>query len=179
MICGLIWFQQKSLNQYNQQGVNQTSQIQNPSRAFKGSELILCIKCYTEGNMPNILSPNDFQRADLLTKLNSNAPKNANISNWGQEETLRLLELVAKNNDNWTEVEKHFPNRTREEIILHYLQLPIKNITSITISDTNDDINDDRTPLEKIADNQLNVFSDYSNPLFQHVNLLYDPFIFF
>ena len=170
MICGLIWFQQKSLNHYSQQGLNQESQIQNLSRSSRGSELILCIKCYTEGNMPNILSPNDFQRVDLLTKLNSNAPKNVNVSNWGQEETLRLLELVAKNNDNWNEIEKHFPSRTQEEIILHYLQLPIKNITSINISETNDDLNDDRTPLEKIADNQLNVFSDYSNPLLQHVN---------
>ena len=169
MICGLIWFQQKPLNQYGQQELNQPSQIQNPSRSLRGSELILCIKCYTEGNMPNILSPNDFQRVDLLTKLNSSTAKNVNTSNWGQEETLKLLDLIAKSNDNWNEIEKHFPNRTQEEIILHYLQLPIKNITSISISEIHDNKNDVRTPLEKIADNQLNVFSDYSNPLLQHV----------
>ena len=169
MICGLIWFQQKPLNQYGQQEVNQASQIQNPSRSLRGSELILCIKCYTEGNMPNVLSPHDFQRVDLLTKLNSSTSKTVNTSNWGPEETLRLLELIAKSNDNWNEIEKHFPNRTQEEIILHYLQLPIKNITSINISETNDENEDARTPIEKIADNQLNAFSDYSNPLLQHV----------
>jgi SWI/SNF related-matrix-associated actin-dependent regulator of chromatin subfamily C len=172
MICGLIWFQQKTLSQYQVSGAanGQPSPIsQSKLSQPKGSELILCIKCYTEGNMPNILSPNDFQRVDLLTRLNSNISKNQVQSTWNQEETLRLLELIGKHQDNWHEVEKHFPNKTREEIILHYMQLPIKNITSINIAETNEDKIDDRTPLEKLADTNLSVFSDYSNPLLQHV----------
>lgn len=61
-------------------------------------------------------------------------------------------------------------SRTKEEIILHFLQLPLKNVTSVHLLNENlDDANDGRMPVEVLADQEPNVFSDYSNPLLQHV----------
>jgi len=140
-----------------------------PKSGARGNELVLCIKCYTEGNIPNILSPNDFYKVDLLNKLNSGAAKTSTTAVWTQEETLKLLELIQKYPDNWNDIQKYFPNKTREEIILHYMQLPVKNVTSINILDIGDDRAEELTPPEKLADNPPTVFSDYSNPILQHV----------
>ena len=79
IICGLVWFQQKP-----------------PVTTLKATEIpemILCIKCYTDGNFPNILSANDFIKCDLLSKLASNESQPSNRQSWTTEETNRLLDL--------------------------------------------------------------------------------------
>jgi hypothetical protein len=87
----LVWFQQKP-----------------PITNVKTNEIpemVLCIKCYAEGNYPTVLSANDFNKCDLLGKLNPSASGDANggpaRSNWTSEETAKLLELISKNQDNW------------------------------------------------------------------------------
>jgi hypothetical protein len=69
------------------------------------------------------------------------------------------------------EIEKQLgTGRSKEEIILHFLQLPLKNVSSIHLLNENvDETNDGRMPVEVLADQEPNVFSDYSNPLLQHV----------
>lgn len=66
--------------------------------------MVLCIKCYTEGNFPTILSANDFIKCDLLNKLNPSSSEGSNIqkNTWSPEETSKLLDLIGKNQDNWT-----------------------------------------------------------------------------
>lgn len=156
------------MNMYQNFPNDQNQQQQSlPLNITKGGELVLCVKCFTEGNIPNILSTQDFVKVDLISRLHSGQPVKGQIT-WSQEETLRLLDLISKHNDNWAEIEVMFPNRTKEDIILHFLQLPAKNITSINLLDTNDQ-HDDRLPVEKIADDQISCLSDYSNPLLQHV----------
>lgn len=144
-------------------------QQQLPASITRGGELVLCIKCFTDGNIPNILSTQDFMKVDLITRLHSGQPVKGQ-STWSQEDTLRLLDLIVKHNDNWAEIEANFQNHTKEDIILHFLQLPAKNITSINLLEANDQP-DDRLPAEKIVDNQVSCLSDYSNPLLQHVNI--------
>lgn len=193
MICGMIWYQQKSPQQYQNQAntndpsqpsstpqgrpgspsqQNQTQQGQptTPKGSSKGTELVLCLKCYNDGNIPNILSSNDFFRVDLLSKgAQVSSGKPLTLSSWNQEDTLKLLEFIQKFGDNWTDVQKYFPNKTKEEIILHYLQLPVKSVTAINIIDIGEDRAEELTPPEKIAENPPTVFSDYSNPILQHV----------
>lgn len=63
-------------------------------------------------------------------------------------------------------------HRSREEIILHFLQLPLKNITSVHVFDQDDAENKNtlnRYSIEKLAQDEPSVFADYSNPLLQHV----------
>lgn len=66
--------------------------------------------------------------------------------------------------------------RSREEIILHFLQLPLKNIMSVHLYDQQNnalDHQDDslvgKFGVEQLAMEEPSVFSDYSNPLLQHV----------
>jgi hypothetical protein len=187
MICGMVWYQQKGQQQYQ---TSTTPDPQNPTadpnqltqtlpqKGPKVNELALCIKCYTDGNIPNIFSPNDFYKVDLLNKINPNSTKLPTAPTWNQEETLKLLELIQKYPDNWNDIQKYFPNKTREEIILHYMQLPVKNVTSLNILDIGDDRAEELTPPEKLAENPPTVFSDYSNPILQHVNLNFKVLIF-
>lgn len=134
-----------------------------------GKEFSLCIKCFTDGKFPNILSSEDFIRVDLLSKFNTNSTKAAAGSTWSQEETLKLLDMIQKHNENWNDIQKYFPNKTKEDIILHYLQLPVKNVTGINIIDIGDDKAEELTPPEKIAEEPPTVFSDHSNPILQHM----------
>lgn len=159
IICGLVWFQQKP-----PVTTSKTTEI---------PEMVLCIKCYTEGNFPNILSANDFIKCDLLSKLSANEPQ-PNRANWTTEETSRLLDLIIKNQDNWPEIEKQMGGtRTKEEIILHFLQLPMKNISSVHFLFENEEENPQNHngfPIENLLENaEPTVFSDFSNPLLQHV----------
>ena len=56
VVCGLVWFQQKIFDQ----------------RIDNTPEMVLCVKCFTEKNFPDILSEKDFIKMDLYKKLMSN-----------------------------------------------------------------------------------------------------------
>ena len=137
--------------------------------------MVACIKCYVECQYPSILSPNDFIKCDLLQKLSSpDVSSKLSKSPWSSDETNRMLDLVAKHQENWHEIERNMPNRTREEIILHFLQLPLKNISSVSLLEDEDPLSaNNKFPIEKIAQYEPSVFSDYSNPLIQHVKRAY------
>ncbi|EAR84927.1 SWIRM domain protein (macronuclear) [Tetrahymena thermophila SB210] len=151
VICGLVWFQQKQVQE------NQPC-------------MVLCIKCYTEGNYPSFLSDRDFEKSDLINKLSSNDSKqNLSQRPWTPQETHKLLEKIEEYKENWDEIVKSLDGRTREEIILHFLRLPLKNISQVRLFENEDDNNIGRQPYEEIADDEPTVFSDFSNPLIQHI----------
>lgn len=70
-----------------------------------------------------------------------------------------------------TEIEKQLgTGRTKEEIILHFLQLPLKNISSVQLLFEGSEENvEGKLPIEIVSETEPTVFSDYSNPLLQHV----------
>ena len=167
LICGVVWFQQQSPSANQKKGAEEATEL--PQNVVKGGTLVLCVKCYADGNIPNILSTQDFTKIDLITKLNSSSSRPVKgQNNWSQEETLRLLDLISKFNDDWNEIQRHYPSRTKEDLILHFLQMPAKNVTSISLMEANDQIDDKRTT-EKTTDPNISCLSDYSNPLLQHV----------
>ncbi len=56
-------------------------------------------------------------------------------------------------------------NRSKEDIILHFLQIPLKSITSaISIFEKEDD-DENKKPIIDSTLIEPNVFTDYSNPL--------------
>jgi SWI/SNF related-matrix-associated actin-dependent regulator of chromatin subfamily C len=48
-------------------------------------------------------------------------------SDWTDEETLRLFDAISKYKDNWTAIAAHVKTRTKEECIMHFIQLPIED----------------------------------------------------
>ncbi|EGR31581.1 swi snf and rsc complex subunit ssr2, putative [Ichthyophthirius multifiliis] len=156
IICGFVWFQQKQI-QENYPG------------------MILCVKCYTDNNYPNILSDKDFDKHDIINKLQQqqqmqNSELKQTSKPWTNEETYKLLELIDQHQDNWDTIMQSISNRSREEIILHFLKLPIQNITKVNLfqNDSNQQ-KIGKYPYETICEEDPNIFSDYSNPIIQHV----------
>jgi SWI/SNF related-matrix-associated actin-dependent regulator of chromatin subfamily C len=151
-ICGIVWYQQKN------------------AATTPGPETIVCLTCYATGNLPNLLTQADFQKVDLLSKLTS-SQRPPNMSPWMPEETMRLLDVVQRHPDNWDEIQRSFPSKNIDEIILHYLQLPVKNINqanhiSALISDLKES-----SSLERFTNLSAEIFDNSSNPLFNSMGV--------
>ena len=133
-----------------------------------GPEAIICLTCYTTGNLPNLLTQADFQKVDVLTKLTS-SQRPPNMSTWMPEETMRLLDVVQRYPDNWDEIQRSFPSKNIDDIILHYLQLPVKNINQANqISTAIRDLKASSS-LERFTNLSAEIFDNSSNPLFNSV----------
>jgi len=158
-ICGLVWYQQKNIPaQQNPQSATSPYGLGMNQGQSQG-EIILCLKCFAEGNIPQNLTQGDFYKLDLLSKFASNYGKGPITSSWTQEETIKLLDVISRNQNNWQEVQRYFPTRSLEDIIHHYLQLPVKNIkTTNAISSIKED--EDLTSLERIANSIADQSSD-------------------
>lgn len=64
---------------------------------------------------------------------------------WSDNDIIKLVELVNKHGDNWDEIAKEFNGkRTREDCILQFLILPIKENVNLKIYDVN--ANDIKNP---------------------------------
>ena len=75
-----------------------------------------------------------------MSKLTTYDPSKQPSKPWSTEETTKLLDLIEKHKENWDEIVINLASsRTREEIILHFLQLPLKNITNIKIFENGED----------------------------------------
>ena len=135
--------------------------------------MTLCIKCYTEGNYPAFLSDKDFEKMDLINKISSSdAGKLASTKKpWTAEETHRLLEKIEEHKDKWDEILKAMPGRSREEIILHFLRLPLRNISQVRLFENEEEGAGEKFAYEQVAEDEPTVFSDFSNPLMQHVRI--------
>lgn len=103
IICGLVWFQQKSV----------------PDKLMS-----LCVKCYTNGNFPPILSADDFERntlesqfekTNILDKIGKGDVNKSHLLKqrvkFSTEETLHLLQEINDNpNLHWEELCHHMNN---------------------------------------------------------------------
>jgi len=165
-ICGLVWYQKKAqLGQQDSQSATSPYGIGINQNHPQPVETVLCLDCYKEGNLPQATQLSDFYKVDLLSKFTANFGKNPTPSSWTQEETIKLLDIISMSQDNWQEVQRYFPNKSLDDIILHYLQLPVKNIKATKpISQINE--NENLTSIE-VMSNLLEVDqSNESHPLF-------------
>ncbi|KAI9240281.1 MAG: hypothetical protein BYD32DRAFT_408746 [Podila humilis] len=89
--------------------------------SIKTKNFELCSNCYLEGRFPSAMSSGDFLR------LNAQHFKHASEDTWTDQETLLLLEGLEQFDDDWNLVADHVGTRSREQCILHFLQLPIED----------------------------------------------------
>lgn len=97
----------------------------------------ICPNCFLEGRFPSSHFSGDFvkihERTESATKFQqSNASTTTHAlseySSWAEEEELLLLEALEMwDDDDWTKVAEHVKTRTKEQCILHFLQLPIED----------------------------------------------------
>ncbi|KAF9096848.1 hypothetical protein BGX23_010296 [Mortierella sp. AD031] len=89
--------------------------------SVKTKNFELCSNCYLEGRFPTTMSSGDFIR------LNAQHFKHATEDTWTDQETLLLLEGLEMYDEDWNLVAEHVGTRSREQCILHFLQLPIED----------------------------------------------------
>ncbi|KAF9108010.1 hypothetical protein BGX27_008501, partial [Mortierella sp. AM989] len=89
--------------------------------SIKTKNFELCSNCYTEGRFPSTMTSGDFIR------LNAQHFKHATDDQWTDQETLLLLEGLEMFDEDWNQVAEHVGTRSREQCILHFLQLPIED----------------------------------------------------
>ncbi|KAF8930298.1 hypothetical protein BGZ58_008332 [Dissophora ornata] len=89
--------------------------------SIKTKNFELCSNCYLEGRFPSTMSSGDFIR------LNAQHFKQATDDAWSDQETLLLLEGLEMFDEDWNQVADHVGTRSREQCILHFLQLPIED----------------------------------------------------
>ncbi|KAF9905397.1 hypothetical protein EC991_001692 [Linnemannia zychae] len=89
--------------------------------SVKTKNFELCSNCYLEGRFPSTMSSGDFIR------LNAQHFKHATDDTWTDQETLLLLEGLEMFDEDWNSVAEHVGTRSREQCILHFLQLPIED----------------------------------------------------
>lgn len=68
--CGIVWFQhRRSLSTKEISKIMKNVNTKNPPLSTTEYEIVLCIKCYSEGNFPIILSSNDFSKMTIEERL--------------------------------------------------------------------------------------------------------------
>ncbi|CAG8613072.1 2481_t:CDS:2, partial [Paraglomus occultum] len=87
---------------------------------LKSKNFELCPNCYLDGRFPSDMFSGDFVKMDEAVF------KHAQDEEWSEQETLLLLEGVEMFDDDWNKIADHVGTRTREQCILHFLQLPIE-----------------------------------------------------
>ncbi|KAM0747967.1 SWIRM-domain-containing protein [Meredithblackwellia eburnea MCA 4105] len=81
----------------------------------------VCVACYSEGRFPSTLNSGDFVR------LSSGPYAHSSDDGWSEQETLLLLEGIEMWDEDWDKVANHVGSRTKEQCIVHFLQLPIED----------------------------------------------------
>lgn len=94
-----------------------------PGESSKPLRFDICPSCYIGNHLPGSMDKSDFTRASnptYTTVLERGAA-------WSNAETMRLLEGLERFDDDWGDIANHVGTRTREECVLHFLQLNIED----------------------------------------------------
>lgn len=136
------------------------------------STVILSQESFEAGRIPKCFDPKSFKRetlAEKLEKANRGKPK------WAPEETEVLLQAVSEvKDDNFEPVFRKFPNKTAEEVVYHFLNLPFNKITSLNIFGSKKNSKaatitiDQREAINTLIAQDVNALDDYNNPIIQH-----------
>lgn len=81
----------------------------------------LCSECYNNEKFGTSMAPYDF----ILME----SAKISGVSgeSWTDQETLLLVEALELFGDNWNEIAEHVATKTKDQCILHFLQMPIED----------------------------------------------------
>lgn len=81
----------------------------------------LCANCFLEGRFPHTMFSGDFVR------MHTAAMRHDTQDAWTEQEVFLLLEGIEMFQEDWNKVAEHVGTRTREQCLLHFLQLPIED----------------------------------------------------
>jgi len=113
--------------------------------------LLICEDCYNNGKntLPEGLKKEDFEISSIYNifcknKIEERITTKLDEEKWKEEETQKLLDGIEKYGDNWDEIlnyvnspenskNKEIIKKTKEDCIMHLLQLPIKENYSFKI----------------------------------------------
>ncbi|EPX73037.1 SWI/SNF and RSC complex subunit Ssr2 [Schizosaccharomyces octosporus yFS286] len=88
---------------------------------LKNKEYTVCPHCYHQGRFANTYTSSDFLFMEGVTFAHDrDAP-------WTEQETLLLLEGIEEYDDDWNQISLHVGTRTKEQCLVHFLQLPIED----------------------------------------------------
>ncbi len=91
-----------------------------------------------------------FSAPKKLQSPSLNLPK----TDWSDEETLLLLEGIKQFGENWDAISQKVKTKTKDQCLLHFLQLPIEDQLLVSIGDASKPIQEQPLP-----------FADSSNPV--------------
>lgn len=94
-------------------------------QSLKDPEFCISPACYLSGRFPSTMFSGDFVRIDDAAFKHSSAASDAD--GWSNQETLLLLEAIEMYDDDWVAVADHVQTKTKDQCILHFLQLPIED----------------------------------------------------
>ncbi|KAG2222280.1 hypothetical protein INT45_006959 [Circinella minor] len=114
--------------------------------SLKTKNMDLCPTCYKEGRFPSTVMSSDFIKHEPGRYEHAE-------DDWTDEETLLLLEAIETFDDDWNAIAEHVGTRTREQCIMHFLQLPIEEpyVSSM--------------PSARILEHKRTPFSQADNPV--------------
>ena len=87
---------------------------------LKQEKYDLCPNCYNEGRFPSTSHSGDFVRLET-SKIKQEQ------DDWSDQETLLMLEALEMYDEDWIKVAQHVGTRTKEQCVMHFLQLPIED----------------------------------------------------
>ncbi|KAL9672457.1 hypothetical protein QQ045_028707 [Rhodiola kirilowii] len=87
----------------------------------KQADFDLCTECFNDGKFGSDMSLSDFilMEPAEVPALSSGT--------WTDQETLLLLEALELYKENWNEIAEHVATKTRDQCILHFVQMPIED----------------------------------------------------
>ncbi|KAF3918617.1 hypothetical protein AA313_de0203641 [Arthrobotrys entomopaga] len=88
----------------------------------RSKKIELCPNCHLEGRFPSGYTSADFSRVDDVNyqAVDRDAP-------WNDNETLLLLDAIDIYKNDWNKIAGHVGSRTREQCVIHFLQMPIED----------------------------------------------------
>lgn len=87
----------------------------------KQADFDLCTECYNAGKFGSGMAASDF-----ILMEPADAP-GVSCGSWTDQETLLLLEALELFGENWSEIAEHVATKTKDQCMLHFIQMPIED----------------------------------------------------
>ena len=141
-------------------------------KSLKKDFCLICEECYNNKDipLPKNLKRENFEVSTVYNlfskdKLNLKLKEKINEQKWTDDENKKLMESV-KNNNNWDDVIKSLGknnNKTKKDIILHLLQMPVIELNDDEKSDK--ELNDSEKEKDKEKNKENDELNDNNNEI--------------
>ena len=171
-LCTINWYIPKEniedINEDNDSDINIDINVdsENENKDF----CLICEYCYNNNDVtfPNNLKKENFELSSIYNllskdKLNNKIVEKLNEENWTDEQNKKLLDVLKNENDKkWEDVIQSLGkeiNKTKDECILHLLQMPLSNYEVDEDKDNNEEKIEE---IEEIKESSNNIENNNS-----------------